>query len=188
MCRDHRLRVSRSQFAYGDTRSEPRTSPRGPTCAHPTPASADSPRPAAQPAHSVGAVTVSVRSGSVVGASPEPVRPGCPPSLRSFERSRYERSARRFALAAIESADGGCDELVESRPSRASSSAIRPWAHSSCEVNSTTSPASSSQEGCGCSGADTTQMIDDQGPEIKPTRRHAPRDQTRLNGPAQPAP
>jgi len=89
--------------------------------------------------------------------------------------SRDERSARRLALAAIESCDGGCEELVESRPSRASSSAIRAWAHSNCEVNSTTSPASSSQEGEGCSGGDTTQMIDDQSPKIKPTRRHAPR-------------
>ena len=108
------------------------------------PASAASVRSSAQPAHSVGAVTVSLRSGSVVGASPEPARPGCPPGLRSLDLSRDERSARRFALAAIESADGGCDELVESRPSRASSSAIRPWAHSSREVNSTTSLVSSS--------------------------------------------
>jgi hypothetical protein len=31
-------------------------------------------------------------------------------------------------------------------------------------------------------------MIADQSPKIKPTRRHASRDQTRRNGPAQPAP
>ncbi len=36
------------------------------------------------------------------------------------------------------------EELVESRPSRASSSAIREWARSSCDVKPTTSAASSS--------------------------------------------
>jgi hypothetical protein len=92
------------------------------------PASTAPPRSASQPAQPVGAATVSVRSGSVLGASPDPLRPGCPPGLRSGERSRNERSARWRALAAIESADGGCEEFVESRPSRAPSSAIRPWA------------------------------------------------------------
>jgi hypothetical protein len=77
-----------------------------------------------------------------------------------------------LALAAIESADGGIEELVESRPSRASNSAIREWARSSSEANPTTSPASSSYEGDGGSGVDTTQMIDDQHPRSSPTRRH----------------
>ena len=60
------------------------------------------------------------------------------------------------------------EDLVESRPSRASSSAIRAWARSSSETKPATSADSSSYEGDGCSGADTTQMIDDQQPEIEP--------------------
>jgi hypothetical protein len=88
--------------------------------------------------------------------------------LRSGERSRDERSARRLVLAAIESADGGIEELVESRPSRASSSAIRPWARSSSEAKPTTSADSSSYDGDGGSGADTTQMIDDHRPNNEP--------------------
>jgi hypothetical protein len=42
--------------------------------------------------------------------------PRLPTGLRSAERSRDERSARRLALAAIESCEGGVKELVESRP------------------------------------------------------------------------
>ena len=63
--------------------------------------------------------------GATVGVSPNPLRPGYPTGLRSFDRSRDERSARHLALAAIESCDGEIAELVGSRPSRASSSAIR---------------------------------------------------------------
>jgi hypothetical protein len=73
-----------------------------------------------------------------------------------------------LALAAIESADGGIEELVESRPSRASSSEIRVWARSNSEAKPTTSADSSSYEGDGGSDADTTQMIDDQAPKIEP--------------------
>lgn len=47
-----------------------------------------------------------------------PVRPGWPPRLRSFTRSRDERSVRRFTFAAIESFEGGTEEFVESWPSR----------------------------------------------------------------------
>jgi hypothetical protein len=49
-----------------------------------------------------------------------------------------------LALAAIESADGGIEELLESRPSLASSSAIRACARSSYEAKPTTSAERSS--------------------------------------------
>jgi hypothetical protein len=44
--------------------------------------------------------------------------------LRSFERSREERSARRAALASIESFDGGIEEFLELIPSRRRNSAF----------------------------------------------------------------
>jgi hypothetical protein len=40
-----------------------------------------------------------------------------PPGLRSFERSREKRSARRLAYASIEFCEGGVEELVEFIPS-----------------------------------------------------------------------
>jgi hypothetical protein len=97
-----------------------------------------------------------------------------------------------LALAAIESRDGGIEEFVESRSSRASSSAIRAWARSSCEAKPTTNPANSSYEGNGGSGVDTTQMIDDQTPEIEPDTpspiTDSPPRSTNCDGPAQPDP
>lgn len=145
------------------------------------PASAASARSAPHPEQSPGAGSVSVRSGVTVGASPDPLRPGCPPGLRSADRSRDDRSARRLALAAIESAEGGLEELVESRPSRASSCAIRAWVRSSSEAKPTTSADSSSYEGDGGSGVDTTQMIDDQVPRSNSTRRHRSRQPANIN-------
>ena len=138
------------------------------TCAQLIPTSTPSARSAPHPEQSLGAGSVSIRSGAVVGASPEPLRPGCPPGLRSFERSRDERSARRLAFASIESAEGGIEEFLESRPNRASNSAIRACARSNCALKPATSATSSSYEGDDCSDADTTQMIDDQRPEIEP--------------------
>jgi transposase InsO family protein len=92
---------------------------------------------------------------------------GWPPGLRSFDRTRCERCARRFPFAANQSCDGGVEEFVESTPNRASSSAIRAFARSSSADKPTTSAASSSYEGAGCSGTDTTLMIYVQEPEIK---------------------
>lgn len=116
----------------------------------------------------LGGSSVWVRSGVTVGTSPEPLRSGCPPGLRSADLSRDERSVRRLALAAIESCEGGMEELVESRP-QPGPPALRstPEPRSSCEAKPTTSAASSSYEGDRCSGPDTTQMIDDQRPEIE---------------------
>ena len=102
------------------------------------------------------------------GASPEPLRPGCPPGLRPFERSRDERSARRAAFAPIESFDGGVEEFLESIPSRRRSSAFFASNTSTRVANPTTSAASSSYEGWDGSGADTTQMIDDLRPNNEP--------------------
>jgi hypothetical protein len=103
-----------------------------------------------------------------VGESPEPLRPICPPGLRSFERSRDERSARRAAFASIESFDGGVEEFVEFIPSRRRSSAFSASNTSTRVTNPTTSAASSSYEGWDDSGADTTQMIGDQRPNHEP--------------------
>ncbi|MBV9143864.1 MAG: hypothetical protein JO115_23590 [Pseudonocardiales bacterium] len=103
-----------------------------------------------------------------VGESPESLRPGCPPGLRSFERSRDERSARRAAFAPIESFDGGVEEFVEFIPSRRRSSAFSASNVSTRVANPTTSAASSSYEGWGGSGADTTQMIGGQRPNREP--------------------
>ena len=115
-----------------------------------------SPRSAPHPEQSPGAGRVSVRSGVTVGISPEPWWPGCPPGLRSLERSRDERSARRLALAPIESFDGGVEEFVESIPTRRRNSAFSASSASTRAINPTTSAASSSYEGSGSSGADTT--------------------------------
>jgi hypothetical protein len=62
--------------------------------------------------------------------------------------------------------DGGIGRITP-QPG-ASSSAIRTWVRPSCDVKPPISAASSSYEGDGCSGADTTQMIDDQTPENEP--------------------
>jgi hypothetical protein len=83
--------------------------------------------------------------------------------LRSAERTRCDRAAFRFPFAASESAEGGLDELVESRssrarraatsasntPIRASARSSRAPARSSRAVSSTTSVASSSYDGPG---------------------------------------
>jgi hypothetical protein len=76
--------------------------------------------------------------------------------LRSFDLSRDERSARRLAFASIESFDGGTEEFVEFIPSRRRSSAFSASNVSTRAANPTTSAASSSYEGLGGSGADTT--------------------------------
>ncbi|MGH3798284.1 MAG: hypothetical protein ACRDSP_25835 [Pseudonocardiaceae bacterium] len=55
--------------------------------------------------------TRSAWSGSGLGISPLPLPPGWPPGLRSFDRTRDDRSARRFAFAAIESFDGDLEEF-----------------------------------------------------------------------------
>ncbi|HWR47470.1 MAG TPA: hypothetical protein VN327_07660 [Pseudonocardiaceae bacterium] len=99
--------------------------------------------------------------------------------MRSGDRSRDERSARRLAFAPIESFDGGIEEFLESIPSRRLNSAFSASNVPTRATNPATSAASSSYEGEGCSGADTTQMIDGQPPETEPTRR---------DGPAQPDP
>ena len=84
------------------------------------------------------------------------------------ERSRDERSVRRLALASIESFDGGVEEFVEFIPSRRRNSAFSASNVSTRAANPTISAASSSYDGSGGSGADTTQIIDDQGPKIEP--------------------
>lgn len=88
-----------------------RTGGISPTWVHDAPASTLSARSAPQPRHSRGAGTVSLRSGTAAGASPDPLRPGCPPGLRSFDRTRYDRCARRFPFAASKSCDGGVEEF-----------------------------------------------------------------------------
>jgi hypothetical protein len=71
--------------------------------------------------------------------------------LRSFDRTRDDRSARRFAFAAIESFDGDIEEFVESIPTHRRSSAFsastassRAVSRSTSERSSTTSAARSS--------------------------------------------
>jgi hypothetical protein len=88
--------------------------------------------------------------------------------LRSFERSRDERSARRAAFAPIESFEGGVEEFLEFIPSRRRNSAFSASNVSTRAANPTTSAASSSYEDSGSSGADTTQMIDDHRPHNEP--------------------
>jgi hypothetical protein len=88
--------------------------------------------------------------------------------LRSFERSRDERSARRAALTPIESFEGGVEEFVEFIPNRRRNSAFSTSRLSTRATNPTTSATSSSYDGCGGSGADTTQMIDDHRPHHDP--------------------
>jgi hypothetical protein len=88
--------------------------------------------------------------------------------LRSFERSRDERSARRLALTAIESFEGGVEEFDEFIPNRRRNSAFSASKPSTRATNPTTSAANSSYDGSGGSGADTTQMIDDHSPTTEP--------------------
>ncbi len=126
------------------------------TCAQLIPASTASASPAPHSEQSTGAATVSVRSGVTLGASPEPLRPGCPPGLRSADLSRDERSARRLAFAPIESFDDGVEEFVEFIPTRRLNSAFSISSASTRATNPTTSAASSSYDGSGSSGADTT--------------------------------
>ena len=67
------------------------------------------------------------------------------PARLAIGRPLPRRTVRPpLGLGAIESADGGIEELVESCPSRASSSAIRAVARSSSEAKPTTSANSSS--------------------------------------------
>jgi hypothetical protein len=73
-----------------------------------------------------------------------------------------------LALAAIESFDGGTDEFAELLPTRRRNSAFSASNVSTRAANPTTSAASSSYDGDGCSDADTTQMIDDQAHTIEP--------------------
>ncbi len=147
---------------------------------------AASPRSPPHPRHSPGGGSVWVRSGVTAGDSPEPLGPGCPPGSRSFDLSRDERSARRLALAAIESSDGGAEEFVEFIPSRRRNSAFSVSNPATRATNPATRAASSPYDG---SGTDTTQMIDDHRPTMSPTRRHhhrAPRkDPLTGNSPAQ---
>jgi hypothetical protein len=113
--------------------------------------------------------------------------------LRSAERSRDERSARRAAFTPIESSEGGIEEFVEFIPNRRRNSAFSASKVSTRATNPTISAASSSYDGLGGSGADTTQMIDDQSPH---RYRHAVTDHryavtprsTFYDGPAQPDP
>jgi hypothetical protein len=88
--------------------------------------------------------------------------------LRSFERSRDERSARHAAFAPIESFEGGVEEFPEFIPNRRRNSAFSASRLSTRATNPTTSAASSSYEGSDGSGADTTQMIDDHRPNNEP--------------------
>jgi len=73
-----------------------------------------------------------------------------------------------LAFASIESFDGGVEEFVEFIPNRRRNSAFSVSNLSTRTANPTTSAASSSYEGSGGSGADTTQMIDDQRPCNEP--------------------
>jgi hypothetical protein len=82
--------------------------------------------------------------------------------LRSFERSRDERSACRAAFALIESFEGGVEEFREFIPNRRRNSAFSASKDSTRATNLTISAASSSYDGAGDSGADTNQMVDDQ--------------------------
>ena len=86
---------------------------------------AGQPRPA-RPALAGGSA-FPARSGSRAGSSPAPRWPGCPPGLRSGDRSRSDarRAALWRALAASGSLDGGEEELLLSIPRRRSSSATR---------------------------------------------------------------
>jgi hypothetical protein len=137
----------------------PAQSARCPTPApgsHPHPWDRSNPR--RNPEQSPGAGSVAVRSGVSAGASPESRRPGCIPSLRSADRSPDERPARRLALAAIESTEGGLEELVESRSQpdlQLSDPRVR---RSSSEAKHTTSLASSSYEGDRGLGANTIDL------------------------------
>jgi hypothetical protein len=71
-------------------------------------------------------------------------------------------------LASIESFDDGLEEFAEFTPNRRRNSAFSASNASTRVANPTTSAASSSYDGSGGSGADTTQMIDDQRPTNEP--------------------
>jgi hypothetical protein len=81
--------------AAGNAPFPTRPAGRSQTCAQLIPASAALLRSPPHPEHTPGGGSVSVRSGVTVGASPEPLCPGCPPGLRSGERSAtsYPRAA-----------------------------------------------------------------------------------------------
>ena len=142
------------------------------TCAHAELApSAGSARSAPHPRHCAGAAAASARSGTAAGASPDPLCPCWPPGLRSLDRSREERSARRFALraafAAIGSLDDGAGEFPGFIPRRRRSSAFSASSAPTRSAKTATRPASSSYEGGGGASAGMTTMIDDQGRKIK---------------------
>ncbi len=145
------------------------------TCAHAALTSlapvAGSARSAPHPRHCAGTSAASVRSGTAAGVSPDPLCPCWPPGLRSFDRSREERSAERFALrsafAAIGSFDEGVEEFPEFIPRRRRSSAFSASSAPTRSAKTATRPASSSYEGGGLASAGTTTMIDDQRRKIK---------------------
>jgi hypothetical protein len=85
--------------------------------------------------------------------------------LRTLPRRAIRR---RAAFAPIESFDGGVEEVVEFIPNRRRNSAFSASKVSTRATNPTTSAASSSYDGWGGLGADTTQMIDDHRPHNKP--------------------
>jgi hypothetical protein len=87
-------------------------------------------------------------------------------------------------LASIESFDGGLEEFVEFIPSRRLNSAFSASNVPTRATNPATSAASSSYEGSGGSGADTTQMIDGQRPNNAPDQA-SHQDQATGGGPAQ---
>jgi hypothetical protein len=84
-----------------------------------------------------------VRSGFGVGINPVPLRPGWPPRLRSFDRTRDDRSARCFAVTARESFDDGVDEFDESFPNCRFTAANSASTASNRAVNRSTNDRSS---------------------------------------------
>jgi len=108
------------------------------TCAHehsrpprPGPARPGPARPSSSPhpAHSAGAATCSVRSGSFAGSSPDPACPGCPPGLRSLGRAAHAASSAgppsAWPWPRSSRVAGGVEELELSIDSRRSTSASR---------------------------------------------------------------
>ena len=86
--------------------------------------------------HTPSSPPAPARSWPGTAAGVKSLRPTCRPGFRSFDRTRFERCARRFSFAASESRDGGVEEFVESVPSLRFSAAFyaRNWALSSKSV------------------------------------------------------
>jgi hypothetical protein len=100
------------------------------TCVHDAPAGCAPASPVPHREHCAGGSAAFRSSGSGSRARPAPGWPGCPPRLRSLQRSRSEesrlfRSALRRSFAPMLSFAVGVPELVLSCASRRSSSAIR---------------------------------------------------------------